>query len=226
MEFKVGDRVRHVEDGEGSFGEGEVVRIGRNKVHVDWFNDSLDREMPSEDLELVEDPPNRTFKVGDKVRLVGETWDNYGGSLRGEVVTIDEIRASGTIWAGAAGSVGKNGALYSEDNPEGSGDYRVELVDTQPARPETTPTGDSFEQNVRRILGGVADTVVGKNLAYGDSALNPIRVFSKAGRMEQLYTRIDDKLSRVQRGHEYPGDDTLRDIIGYATLILIAQESN
>lgn len=82
-----------------------------------------------------------------------------------------------------------------------------------------------FDQNVRRILDGVADTVASKNLAYGDSALNPIRVFSKSDRMEQLFVRLDDKLSRVQKGHEYPGDDTIRDIIGYCTLILIARES-
>ena len=67
MEIKEGDRVRHVEDGDGSFGEGEVVRTGRNKVHVDWFNDSLDRKVPSEDLELVEDQPNRTIYEQDAV---------------------------------------------------------------------------------------------------------------------------------------------------------------
>lgn len=59
--LKVGDRVRHVDDGDGSFGEGEVVRIGRNKIHVDWFNDSLDWKLPGEDLELVEDQPNRSY---------------------------------------------------------------------------------------------------------------------------------------------------------------------
>lgn len=88
----------------------------------------------------------------------------------------------------------------------------------------TDPT--PFATNVHRILDGVADTVIKKNVSYGDSALNPIRVFSKADRMEQLFVRLDDKLSRVQRGSEYPGDDTLRDIIGYCTLILVAQESN
>lgn len=83
----------------------------------------------------------------------------------------------------------------------------------------------AFKGNVTRILSGVAETIVSKNLAYGDSALNPVRIFSKADRMEQLFVRLDDKLSRVQRGHEYPGDDTIRDIIGYCTLILIARES-
>lgn len=82
----------------------------------------------------------------------------------------------------------------------------------------------SFEQSVNRITGDIANLLILKNKAYGDSALNPVRVFSKASRMEQLYTRLDDKLSRVQKGHEYPGDDTIRDIIGYCTLILIARE--
>lgn len=83
----------------------------------------------------------------------------------------------------------------------------------------------AFEQSVRRHTDRIADMLVAKNLSYGDAALNPIRVFSKADRMEQLYIRLDDKLSRVQKGHEYPGDDTIQDIIGYCVLILIARES-
>lgn len=84
--------------------------------------------------------------------------------------------------------------------------------------------GGTFEGSVRRILEDIGDILISKNHAYGDSALNPIRVFSKGDRMEQLHVRIDDKISRVQRGHEYPGDDTIRDLIGYLTLLLIARE--
>ena len=87
-------------------------------------------------------------------------------------------------------------------------------------RPET-----SFEQNVRRILTDLEDELIRKNEAYGDSALNPVRVFSKADRIEQLYVRLDDKISRIQRGNEYPGDDTLKDILGYIVLLMIARES-
>lgn len=89
--------------------------------------------------------------------------------------------------------------------------------------PESTET--TFEQNVRRVLNRAGDELVAKNEAYGNSALDPVRIFSKADRMEQLNIRLDDKISRVARGHEYPGDDTLKDIVGYATLILIARES-
>jgi hypothetical protein len=66
--------------------------------------------------------------------------------------------------------------------------------------------------------------LIEKNRAYGDSALEPVRIFSKSNTIEQLYVRIDDKLSRVEGGHEYPGDDTIKDLIGYLVLLLIAKE--
>lgn len=66
--------------------------------------------------------------------------------------------------------------------------------------------------------------LVEKNMAYGDSATDPIRLFSRADTVEQLLVRIDDKLSRVQRGTgEYPGDDTVLDLIGYLVLLRIAK---
>ena len=84
----------------------------------------------------------------------------------------------------------------------------------------------TFEQKVQDILHGMADLLVEKNAAYGNSALDPVRIFSKADATEQLYVRLDDKINRVKQGHEYPGDDTIRDIIGYCTLILIAREGD
>ena len=84
----------------------------------------------------------------------------------------------------------------------------------------------TFEQKVRTVLDDMATLLVEKNAAYGNSALDPVRIFSKADATEQLYVRLDDKVNRVKQGHEYPGDDTIRDIIGYCTLILIAREDN
>jgi hypothetical protein len=62
-----------------------------------------------------------------------------------------------------------------------------------------------------------------KNAAYGDSALQPLRVFSRADAQEQLLVRIDDKLSRIARGHEFENDDTVLDLIGYLILLRVAQ---
>lgn len=70
----------------------------------------------------------------------------------------------------------------------------------------------------------VAHMLIKKNIAYGDSALNPVRVFSKADPREQLHVRIDDKLSRMMRGTDYPGDNDIDDLIGYLILLKIAKE--
>jgi hypothetical protein len=79
----------------------------------------------------------------------------------------------------------------------------------------------TFKDEVESICDNIAYMLVDKNEAYGNSALNPVRVFSKASALEQLYVRIDDKLSRLQKGHEYPGDDTINDLIGYLVLLKI-----
>lgn len=61
-----------------------------------------------------------------------------------------------------------------------------------------------------------------KNRKYGDSALAPKRVFSKADPVEQLKVRIDDKLSRIQSGQEDEDEDVYKDLVGYLVLLMIA----
>lgn len=80
------------------------------------------------------------------------------------------------------------------------------------------------ENQITEVMADIEGMLIAKNKAYGDSALDPVRIFSKHDAIEQLYVRIDDKLSRVQRGHEYPGDDTILDLVGYLVLLLIAKE--
>ena len=80
------------------------------------------------------------------------------------------------------------------------------------------------EKSISKICSDIESMLIEKNRAYGDSALDPVRIFSKDSALEQLYVRIDDKLSRVSRGHEYPGDDTINDLIGYLVLLLIARD--
>lgn len=80
------------------------------------------------------------------------------------------------------------------------------------------------EDQIDLVVGEIRNMLIAKNRAYGDSALDPVRVFSKHNAIEQIYVRIDDKLSRVKRGHEYPGDDTILDLVGYLVLLLIAKE--
>lgn len=66
-----------------------------------------------------------------------------------------------------------------------------------------------------------------KNAGYGNSALDPIRLFSHSGPIEQLKVRIDDKLSRISRGDltKVKGEDlkvVTKDLLGYLILIRVA----
>ena len=64
-----------------------------------------------------------------------------------------------------------------------------------------------------------------KNTAYGDSALNPIRLFSRADATAAIEVRIDDKLSRIQNmGIHDNVEDTIQDLIGYLVLLQVAKD--
>lgn len=63
-----------------------------------------------------------------------------------------------------------------------------------------------------------------KNARYGNSALEPARIFSRADPVEQLKVRIDDKLSRIRTtGLSAADEDTARDLAGYLILLFVAQ---
>lgn len=78
--------------------------------------------------------------------------------------------------------------------------------------------------NIWKACHSIAHLLIEKNIAYGDSALDPVRIFSKTGPIEQLHVRIDDKLSRLMKGTEYVGDNDIDDLIGYLVLLKIAKE--
>ena len=80
----------------------------------------------------------------------------------------------------------------------------------------------TFQQKVHTVLADLEKMLVEKNRAYGDSALNPVRVFSTADTTEQIRVRIDDKLSRLARG-KAAGEDVRRDLIGYLVLLELAE---
>jgi len=75
----------------------------------------------------------------------------------------------------------------------------------------------TFENELDKVLEQLKSMLVAKNQAYGDAALNPVRIFSKANPKEQLLVRIDDKLSRLSRGSN-AGEDVVLDLLGYLVL--------
>lgn len=82
------------------------------------------------------------------------------------------------------------------------------------------------QYSIVAILDKIETLLLEKNRKYGDSALNPTRVFSKASPLEQLKVRIDDKLSRVRSSQSDEDEDVIIDLIGYLILYMIALEKN
>ena len=70
----------------------------------------------------------------------------------------------------------------------------------------------------------LADLLVEKNRKYGNSALEPIRIFSRASATEQLLVRLDDKLSRIRNRADDEDEDVLMDTAGYLILLMIARQ--
>jgi hypothetical protein len=78
------------------------------------------------------------------------------------------------------------------------------------------------QKAIADVCDQIKDMLIEKNKSYGDSALDPVRIFSKADTVEQIKVRIDDKLSRVSRGTEFYGDNDVDDLIGYLILLKLA----
>ena len=79
---------------------------------------------------------------------------------------------------------------------------------------------------IKKECDEVATMLSTKNENYGDSAVNPIQIFSKLSASEAILARIDDKLSRIANcGLNDNTEDTLTDLIGYLVLLKIAREN-
>jgi hypothetical protein len=80
----------------------------------------------------------------------------------------------------------------------------------------------NFAQEVSTYLLEIRELLVSKNLKYGNSALEPLGVFSQLSAKEGLLVRIDDKLKRIKNGSLQKDDeDVINDLIGYLVLLKI-----
>lgn len=71
----------------------------------------------------------------------------------------------------------------------------------------------------------IKELLLEKNRKYGNSALEPVRVFSKASNIEQILVRIDDKINRIKNKQEDEDEDVYKDLAGYLILLLVAIDS-
>ena len=75
-------------------------------------------------------------------------------------------------------------------------------------------------EEIGRECDELREMLIAKNKAYGNSALDPVRIFSRSPPDEQIRVRLDDKLSRLARGSA-AGEDVEIDIMGYLILLRV-----
>jgi len=97
--------------------------------------------------------------------------------------------------------------------------YRVSGVPLESSIP---PVGLSTQELIADECDRIRDLLLDKNRKYGDSALNPVRVFSRCNAIEQINVRIDDKLSRLKSAQDDDTEDTELDLLGYLILKRVA----
>jgi hypothetical protein len=79
------------------------------------------------------------------------------------------------------------------------------------------------EADIASACYAIQELLLEKNRKYGDSALNPVRIFSQSDSTEQIRVRIDDKLSRLRNQQADEDEDVIDDLIGYLVLLKVAQ---
>lgn len=83
-----------------------------------------------------------------------------------------------------------------------------------------------FSIAVSEVLIEIKDLLISKNQKYGNSALEPLGVFSKLTPEQALFVRLDDKLKRIKNGSlEKDDEDVINDLIGYLVLLKIETNS-
>ena len=98
--------------------------------------------------------------------------------------------------------------------------------DSPPPTTAVVPGSSTVDRAVI-FLNRVGELLREKNRAYGDSAANPVRIFSRADSAEAIKVRIDDKLSRVARGSEFiETEDVIKDLVGYLALLAAVTETH
>jgi hypothetical protein len=79
-----------------------------------------------------------------------------------------------------------------------------------------------FNEEVAKVLDDIRDLLIAKNAKYGNSALEPLGVFSQLSAKDGLLIRIDDKLKRIKNGSiDRDDEDVVNDLIGYLVLLKI-----
>lgn len=84
-----------------------------------------------------------------------------------------------------------------------------------------------MEQQIKEITNHITKLLISKNKAYGNTAQNPVNIFSKLGSEEAIKARIDDKLMRIKnKGINDKTEDSVYDLVGYLILLILVRDKD
>jgi hypothetical protein len=84
-------------------------------------------------------------------------------------------------------------------------------------------TTETFADEVGAELDAILRMLIEKNRRYGDSALSPARIFSRADATEQIRVRIDYGLSRLAAQEHRHDVGAVFELLGDLVLLQIAE---
>ena len=85
----------------------------------------------------------------------------------------------------------------------------------------------NFHNEVYQVLSEITEMLIAKNQKYGNSAIEPLGIFSDLSPEEGLKVRIDDKLKRIKNGSlDKDDEDVINDLIGYLVLLKILHKND
>ena len=123
----------------------------------------------------------------------------------------------------------EQGAWPTPEDTQAVKDAVDKLLAIQAEEASKLPLYSDTQQNMQHVLDSMKDLLIYKNNKYGNSALEPMDVFTRhvcdqntAG-LNSILVRLDDKLKRIQNAEELRKND-VSDLIGYLTLLCVDQE--
>ena len=78
------------------------------------------------------------------------------------------------------------------------------------------------QQDIILLFDNFKEFLLEKNKRYGDSALNPIQVFSEESAEDPISTRLAAKPRRIKNSDELRKNDVC-DLFGYTALLMISK---
>ncbi len=82
-----------------------------------------------------------------------------------------------------------------------------------------------FGLRLEKTAASIINLLKSKNRAYGNTALDPVKIFSRLDATEALCARIDDKIMRIKnKGINDKTEDTVDDLIGYLLLLKMSMQ--